>query len=384
MKKSTLRPHEAGRWVNCTGSVKLCDEFPAIESEHRSEARLEGLAFHKLAQNMLSGAVMYASDIVGTILEGVLITDEMYEAAVSYTDNVFKFQDDTACRGDLHVEEFTDLDCVYAGEYGYCDAWCYDDETGTLVIWDAKYGHRRVEAFENWQLINYAMGIIDKISPDCDINVSLRVSQPRVYHRDGNISVWDINTSELQFYFDKLVHQANETHGSNARCTVSSECLLCPGNYACDTFRNDTMSLVETVGDVAGSSLSGNNLALMVQTLRRATKQVKSLLGSYEEQAIAQLKNGDSVPGYNMEQGFGRKTWDRGTSNEEIIMMCNLLGVDPCKPVELQTPAKLIKLGVDADVINAYSMTPRTGLKLVELSGARMRQIFQNTPEGLK
>ena len=52
--------------------------------------------------------------------------------------------------------------------------------------------------------------------------------------------------------------------------------------------------------------------------------------------------------------------------------------VDPRKPVDLDTPTKLIKLGIDETVINLYSETPSTGFKLVEMSGAKLRNIFRN------
>lgn len=393
MNKSPLAPHGAGRWVHCTGSVKLSQQFPAIPTEKQSEAALEGSAFHEVAEGILKGykgdseALMSRADIVDTLSkDNVLITDEIYDAALEYTNNVLKYCNKTGSLRALHVEDRIELDGITEDMYGYCDAWCYDTKSMTLVVWDAKFGHRRVEAFENWQLITYAFGILEKLKvnghTDQAITVSLRVAQPRVFHRDGCVSVWDTNAADLHAYFNSLMGAAYEAYSDDAKCVTSNECYYCPARYACDTFRNSTMSGVDYVGDVTGVSLSGHDLAIQLRILQRASKQIKALLSAYEEQAISQLRSGEQVPGYACEAGKGRKCWKSDTPVEEIIMMGELMGIDPRKPVDLDTPTKLINLGIDESVINLYSETPSTGMKLVEMSADKIRNIFRNIPKG--
>lgn len=393
MNKSPLAPHGAGRWVHCTGSVKLSQQFPAIPTEKQSEAALEGRAFHEVAEGILKGykgdteALMSRTDVVDTLSkDNILITDEIYDAAVEYTNDVLKFCNRTGSLRALHIEDRIELDDITEGMYGYCDAWCFDVKTMTLVVWDAKFGHRRVEAFENWQLITYAFGILERLKvnghTDQAITVSLRVAQPRVFHHDGCVSVWDVNAADLRAYFNSLIGAAYEAYSDDAKCVTSNECYYCPARYACDTFRNSTMSGVDYVGDVTGVSLSGHDLAIQLRILQRAQKQIKALLSAYEEQAISQLRNGEQVPGYSCEAGKGRKRWKKDTPVDEIIMMGELMGVDPRKPVDLDTPTKLIKLGIDESVINLYSETPSTGMKLVEMSADKIRNIFRNIPKG--
>lgn len=393
MNKSPLAPHGAGRWVHCTGSVKLSLQFPPIPTEKQSEARLEGRAFHEVAEGILKGykgdteALMSRADIVDTLSkDNILITDEIYDAAVEYTNDVLKFCNRTGSLRALHIEDRIELDDITEGMYGYCDTWCYDTKSMKLVVWDAKFGHKHVEAFENWQLITYAFGILERLKvnghTDQAINVSLRVAQPRVFHRDGCVSVWDVNAADLRAYFNSLIGAAYEAYSDDAKCVTSSECYYCPARYACDTFRNSTMLGVDYVGDVTGVSLSGHDLAIQLRILQRASKQIKALLSAYEEQAISQLWKGKQVPGYSTMSGKGRKRWKKDTPVDEIIMMGELLGIDPRKPVDLDTPTKLINLGIDESVINLYSETPSTGMKLVEMSNDKIRNIFKNIPKG--
>lgn len=390
MNKSPLAPHNAATWVHCTGSVKLSQQFPAIPTDRNSESRLEGRAFHEVAQRILEsfkdgveGELVGRHQLIDTLSrDNVLITDEIYDAALEYANDVLKFCNSNGSLQALQIEQRIELDDIIDDMYGYCDAWCFSKSTGELVVWDAKYGHKRVEAFENWQLITYVMGILRALGIDGHaeqhIKVSLRVAQPRVFHRDGCISRWDVTASDLRGYFNTLIEAANESYSDDAKCVTSESCFYCPARYACDAFRDNTMGLVDQVGDVTGSSLSGHELSIQLRILQRASKQVKALLSSYEEQAIAQLRNGEQLPGYSIEQGEGRKRWKKDTPVDEIIMMGELMGVDPRKPVDLDTPTKLIKLGIDEAVINLYSETPSTGLKLVEMSGAKLRNIFRN------
>lgn len=390
MNKSPLAPHNAATWVHCTGSVKLSQQFPRIETDKSSESILEGRAFHEVAQRILEsfkdgveGELVGRHQLIDTLSrDNVLITDEIYDAALEYANDVLKFCNSNGSLRALQIEQRIELDGIIDDMYGYCDAWCFSKSTGELVVWDAKYGHKRVEAFENWQLITYVMGILRYLGIDGHaeqhIKVSLRVAQPRVFHRDGCISRWDVTASDLRGYFNTLIEAANESYSDDAKCVTSESCFYCPARYACDAFRDNTMGLVDQVGNVTGSSLSGHELSIQLRILQRASKQVKALLSSYEEQAIALLRNGEQLPGYSIEQGEGRKRWKKDTPVDEIIMMGELMGVDPRKPVDLDTPTKLIKLGIDETVINLYSETPSTGLKLVEMSGAKLRNIFRN------
>lgn len=393
MNKSPLAPHNAATWVHCTGSVKLSQQFPRIETDKSSESMLEGRAFHEVAQRILEsfkdgveGELVGRHELVDTLnRDNVLITDEIYDAALEYANDVLKFCNSNGSLKALQVEQRIELDDIIDGMYGYCDAWYFSKSTGELVVWDAKFGHKRVEAFENWQLITYVMGILRYLGidgyADQHIRVSLRVAQPRVFHRDGCIARWDVKASDLRGYFNTLVEAATESYSDDAKCVTSESCFYCPARYACDAFRDNTMGLVDQVGDVTGSSLSGHELSIQLRILQRASKQIKALLSSYEEQAIAQLRNGEQLPGYSIEQGKGRKRWKKDTPVDEIIMMGELMGFDPRKPVDLDTPTKLIKLGVDETVINLYSETPSTGLKLVEMSGAKLRNIFRNVKQ---
>ncbi|MGL4895139.1 MAG: DUF2800 domain-containing protein [Shewanella sp.] len=387
MTKSTLKASSADTWVNCTGSVKLALQFPAIESgEGVSEALLEGRAFHEVSERILNaykspgGELVSSGNIVGTLSrDNIVITDEMYDAALEYTNDVLRVANVNGTMREIHVEERVDLSSVYAGMYGYADCWLLDATANTLYIWDAKYGHRAVDAFENWQLIAYAAGLTERVNGamDRDLNVSLRVSQPRSFRSGGTTQVWDCKASDLRGYINTLKSAAAEAYSDAATCKVGRQCDYCPARYACPALQQAAYGGADYVSAAEGVSLSGHHLALELRILKSAERAIKARLSGIEEQALAEIRSGKMLPGFIGEQGYGRKRWRKDTPHDEVIMMGDLLGIDLRKPVELDTPTQAIKKGIDASVIEAYSETPTTGLKLVEDTGAKARNVFR-------
>ena len=389
MNQSPLSPNAANRWVNCQGSTMLSLTHPSIESVNNDPtSKLEGRAMHEVAERILlsfkstTNELVSREHIVGTTSkDGVLIDDEIYDAAREYVNDVLKFCNETGSLRALHVEDLIELDGILSGMYGYCDAWVFDHVNMTLVVWDAKYGHRHVEAFENWQLICYVYGILERLKvnghSDQAINVSMRIAQPRSFHGDGPISTWDVKASDLRAHFNTLKAAAIAAFEPDGKCTVTKQCGYCPARYACDAFRDHVMSQVDYVGECNGTTLDGNALATQLRIMRRAFDQIKALKESYEEQAMSLLQRGENVVGFGTVQGKGNVKWRKDTPVDEVIMMADLMGVDARKPQQLLTPKQLEKKGIDTTVISAYTEQPSTGVKLVELTTDKIRNIFK-------
>jgi hypothetical protein len=386
MKPSSLIASDANTWANCTGSVQLCAMHPRIESpDGMSESRREGLAIHAVAKKMLlsykdqNTGVVLKSDVVGTIsAEGVLITDELFEYANEYVSEVL-----SVCNGSvskMQIEQHVDLSWIYPDMYGYIDASLMCEKTATLYVWEGKFGHRHIPAFEDYQLLSYVCGLLEKMGVngvhDRHLTVSMRVFQPRSFHGTGPLDEWRVMASDLRALFNILKDRAHEAKSEKAFCKTGPWCGGCSGRYACQTLQQSAYTVVDYIGDIEGVSLSGNDLSLELRILKRASELIKARLGGLEEQALAELRGGAVLPGWVAEAGYGRRRWKKDTPTDEVIMMGDLLGQDLRKPVELDTPAQAIKKGIDESVITLYSETPMTGFKLVADSGTKARNVF--------
>lgn len=387
MKKSPLAIHDANLWMNCTGSVALSKKFPAIESgDGVSEARLEGRAFHEVAQSLLELAKNPNITLVklepGTMSkDGIVITDEIYDAAVEYATDVIDYCIEHDVLKHLHIEEFVDTEHLSDDTYGYVDAWVFNPKTMTLTVWEGKFGHRFVEVFENWQLIIYVSGILEQMAvngrTDQKIKVDMRVIQPRCFTCQGTVRSWECLACDLRAHVNTVIANAYQAREGGV-CKVGAWCHDCSGRYGCSTLQQVNYKGMDYQKSAEGVSLHGSDLALELRLLNRAEVALKARKSGLEEQGLAEFRNGQPLPGFTTQQGYGRKRWKKDTPHEEVIAMGDLMEIDLRKPVELDTPTQALKKGIDESVIIEYSETPKTKIKLVEDDGSKARQVFSN------
>lgn len=387
MAKSPLKAYDATRWVACTGSVLMTTLLPPLpKNESHVEAAEQGKAFHAKSQMLLNTYVTGErlepglTTQVGQLTEnGVLFDDEMYEAVMTYTGYVFSYANQHDLLNKIEVEKRIDLSCIYDGMYGYCDARIINRTDREIVLFDAKYGHSVVDAFENWQLICYAMGSVYELGlnglDEQYWTVRLRVSQPRVPHIDGVNREWVIKVSDLRAYFNTLIAAARDALEGDGTCRTGSQCNKCPARYGCDTFTRATRNAMDYIGNGA-LQLSGSDLAVEYRQIERAFELIKARRSAIEEQCIAEIRGGANLPGIAVAPRVGRERWRKDVAQQEVIDMGDLMGVDLRKPRELDTPAQCRKKGVDESVISAYSEKPSNGFKLVKDDGTRARQVF--------
>ena len=115
MAKSILPPHAANTWVNCPGSVRLCTEFPALPNEERYQSQLDGRASHEVAAKILksfqgSSDLVTKPHVIGTIsTDGVVIDDEIYDSALTYSNDVLRVCNQLGAMQAMQVEQQIDL-----------------------------------------------------------------------------------------------------------------------------------------------------------------------------------------------------------------------------------------------------------------------------------
>ena len=386
MSHSIIPPSSAGIWGKpdgCTGWVLMSQMYP--ELEETPEAK-EGEASHEIAERMNNantrGRVGYPTkeEIVGAVASnGVVFTEEMYDAAEMFADDVAMVMRDLSVFGGPHlgIEKRVEAKRIHELSYGTTDAFIYGKNKGKLYIWDYKFGFEVVEAYENWQSINYAAGIIEELEinglVDQYTTVHIRIVQPRAFHRDGPIREWVVKASDLRAHFNILHNNANEALGPNAKTRSGSHCKHCPARHACPAALTAGTRLYEVAAKPTPVELSPEALAVQYAIVQRARKQLEYLESGFEEQIKGLIRSGANVQGYHVEEGVGRERWAKPV--DEVIALGDMLGHNLRKGDAI-TPNQARKLGIDDAVIKAYSETPRTGLKIVPDNGNKAKQIF--------
>ena len=380
MSHSVISPSSAHVWGKpngCTGSVLMSQCYP----DDNSDAALEGNASHWVAAEVLNsyasgGNVITCNSLVGTTdPDGTIISDEITEGADLYVKHILQFCQDNGLLAGLRVEQPVHAPSIHELSYGTCDCYVYDPKSHALTVYDYKFGYGIVEVYENWQLLNYAVGIVDKLAVnDQNLTIRMVVVQPRAPHRDGPIREWSINGGKLRGYANILSANAHRALGSDATTNSGDHCKHCPARVNCDAALQAGVNLYEVSSVPVPVDMPPQSLGLQLTIVKRALRHLESINIGLEARVDNLIRSGTLVPGWKTENKQSRNKWDK--PYDEIVAVGDMLGVDLRKQ-ELITPNQAVKkLGVDATVINAYYSKPNAGTKIVPDNGNHAKQVF--------
>ena len=384
---SIIPPSSAHIWGapdGCTGWVLMSQMYPETETNEEAE---QGTASHeigaRLINNQATGNISNsASDFVGKTSEnGIIFDDEMFEAAELYANDVGDVMRSTGVFGgpNLGIEQRIEAKKIHDLSYGTTDSFLFDKKTGHLYIWDYKFGYEIVEAFENWQSINYGAGIFELLNLDNGIidqhlTVHIRIAQPRAFHRDGPIREWVVRGSDLRAHFNTLEMNAAIALGSNSQIRSGPHCRHCSARHVCKSALTMGMRMYEVANKPTPIELTPEAVGVQLSMIKRAKKQLEFLESGFEEQIKRTIRSGIIVPNWSTEQGQGRERWAKPVA--EVIALGKFYEKDLKKPDEVITPNQARKLGMDADLVTSFTEKPATGIKLVEDNGDKARRLF--------
>ncbi len=351
-----LQPSSAGRVVQCPGSRGMCELIPDELTDKADEGTLAH-AVNVAVFNKLPPP------------EGT--TEEMMDGAELWMEAVDRYRD---C---IHIEERIDCPSIHPDNWGTPDAWHFNRGKFTLRVWDYKFGHRHVEAYENWQLINYAAGVMDSLGitglTDQHLYVILTIVQPRSYHPDGPIREWVVKGSDLRGYINALKMAWESSLLPDAPTKTGGECRDCSARHACATLQSSAYIGVDMVGVNTPFDLSADALGNELKTLTAAKELMDCRISGLQNEVLARIKSGANISGWTTQQGRGREKWNRPI--EEVLALGEMMGVSVGKPA-LITPKQAIKAGLPADLVRNYTETPAGEVKLVQDDGRKARNVF--------
>lgn len=386
MNHSIIPPSSAFIWGSpdgCTGWPLMSQQYPQTEESEDSKI---GTASHEigatLIDNMSRGIYSNTfSDFDNKqATNGVLFDEEMFDGAKIYADDVAVVMRKNAIFGGPHfgIEQRIECPSIHELSFGTPDMWIYNHFNYHLWIWDYKFGHRIVEVFENWQMINYLAGLMDKLNinglVDRRIIIHIRVIQPRAFHRDGIIREWTIKASKLRGYFNTLNSKAHESLGSESIIRSGPHCRDCSARHACPSALESGLNLYEVAKQPISIELSPDALGVQLSIVRRAIKQLEYIDSGLTEQAEGLIRNGKLLTGWSLKSGQGREIWSK--SDSEIIALGKLLGHDLKKSDKPITPKQARDKGIDDSMIKQFSETKRTALTLTPDDGSKTKRLF--------
>jgi hypothetical protein len=234
-----LSPSAASRWMVCTPSARLEQQFPDSEGD----AAREGTLAHAIGELMIRrllwefGETMLEEKIDAAVKE-LDPEDKFYSPAMlEYCTDYAQFVIDKieAARkinkdAHFHLETVIDLTAHIPEGFGTVDARIICD--GTMDIIDLKFGKGvHVSAVENKQMMVYALGALEECDMLFDINtVRMTIYQPRI----SNYSEWEISVADLRAWGEtELKEKARLAFAGEGEFVAGTHCRFCRAAALC-------------------------------------------------------------------------------------------------------------------------------------------------------
>ena len=374
MSHAVLPPSSAEQWVNCPGWVEMTTWYPDDED---SEEAMIGTAVHELGAHLIKDDPTHAKPWAP---QGVIYTDEMIECAKLYAGYCIGLIEQYP-RSAYAIEQHVSMaKTIHPENSGTPDFMLVERESKTIHIVDYKNGRGVVEAYQNWQLLDYLYGVAEAHNLTIaelwghQWSINLTIVQPRAFSGDGVIRTWTVPPAMIQVYADRLHTSAIESLSGNAMCHAGDHCRYCRALHACPTALQMGKLLFDLSGRATPVELSAHAMGLQYEVIKSAVKLLSSLEASYEAQITSKLRLGTNIPGWSLEGKIGNLEWTAPL--EEVFAIGDLMGVDLRKTTEAITPSQAKSKGLDTSVLTEYASRPKKGFKLTKFDDSRISRIF--------
>lgn len=218
-----LSPSSSERWLNCSPSMRLSEEF----NNEASSYAMEGTEAHALAEHKLKRLLgIKSKDPTGSL---DFYNDEMEECAENYAAYVMEiissYKDPL-----VFIEERLNLSKFVKESHGTADCIVLADEEINVI--DYKHGQGiLVDANENTQLMLYGLGALNLFDGIYDIKkVIMHIYQPR----RENISSFEISAEDLyKWAEDILIPKSQLAFSGEGDYQAGNWCRFCKAKNIC-------------------------------------------------------------------------------------------------------------------------------------------------------
>jgi len=237
-KHAILSASSSHRWLNCSPSARLEQEF----EDRETEAAAEGTAAHALCEHKLRRALKLQS-------RRKPISKYDCDEMDLNTDNYVQFVLETLAEARQHcadplinIEQRLDFSCYVPDGFGTGDCIIISDKTMHVI--DFKYGQGvLVEAEQNPQMMLYALGALRLFDSLYDIDeVAMTIYQPR----RENISTWTIAVDALKAWAEnELVPKARLAYEGKGEYLPGPWCTFCKAAVKCRARAEEKLRLAQ-------------------------------------------------------------------------------------------------------------------------------------------
>jgi hypothetical protein len=363
-KHAILSPSAASRWMACTPSARLEQEFPNTSSSYADEGTLAhavGECILKQLAGFISGAE--AETIMAVHMTNQYYNKELHDYAEGYAFYVWNQM--KPGKTHLFIETRLDMTEWIEDGFGTADALIIGD--GVLIFDDYKHGKGvPVYAPENKQLMIYALGAYEMFKEIFEINtIQMNIYQPRI----DNISAWEISVTDLLDWAEnELKPRAELAYAGEGDFAPGKSCIFCKAKSSCRALHDYNMELAK-LEFKNPDILTDEEIALVLQRSDMFTKWIDSV-SSY---ALATAVSGEkSWPGMKVVAGRSNRKY-----SSEVIVATKL---EAAGYKDIYKPLSLLPLGemekklskpVFTEIVEPLLLKPEGAPTLVKIDDKR-------------
>lgn len=347
------------RWLECTPSARLSENFEDVTSSYA----LEGSMVHLMCEIKLCKALGLHCD--EKLPQDFEITQEMEDSSDAYVEYILDILREIkkTCKDPVVlVEQRLDFSNYVPEGYGTGD--CVIVADGIIHIIDYKNGSGvKVDSYENPQMKLYALGALNLLDCLYNINtVSMTIFQPRI----ANISTYEMEK-------DKLIEWANNVLVPRAKLAYEGKGEFVPGDH-CRFCKCKIKCTARALANLQLASYEFKTADLLDDD------EIEDIIGKIDNL----VEWGNSIKEYALNEALKGKKWSKyklveGRSNrkfkseEEVAKVVSDAGYDPYdkKLLSITDMTKLLGKAKFVELLDKYIYKPQGKPTLVSIEDKR-------------
>ena len=369
-KHALLSASSSHKWLACTPSAKLEEQFENKTSSYMAEGTLAHEIAEFKARNYFFGGITKRS-------YNAQMNKEMQTHTDIYLEYLKGLALQTATKPFVAIEQTVDYSKYVPEGFGTADFLMISGDT--LHIIDFKYGKGKlVEAEDNPQMKLYALGALEQFKMLYPIT---RIKMSIVQPRKDNIAEFEMPAGMLEMWGNTVVKvQAEKAFKGEGEFVPGEHCGFCRAKGLCRARNDKNLKAYEEAKNTA--ILSNSELGEVLTKTEGLAEWVKDL----ENTALEQILEGHEVAGWKAVEGRSNR---KITDVDKAFEILSANGIEEAllyerKPLTLTALEKVVGKKELTQAIGDYIEKPKGAPTLAKISDKRSNYKESSAAEDFK
>ncbi len=316
MAHAILSASGASRWMACTPSARLEQQFENKTSEYAAEGTLAHELGELKLKKVLEGLSSRSfNSKLKKIQENKLYTADMPDYVDVYVDTCLeRYSEARAKTPDalFKIEQRLDFSEWVPEGFGTGDFVIIAD--GTMEVCDLKYGKGvPVSADNNKQMMLYALGAISEFGFLYDIEkVRMTIIQPRL----DNISTFEVTVEDILKWAEEFVKpKAELAIKGEGEFFAGDHCRFCRAKAVCRARAEKNLELTK-YDFQEPPTMDNNDIAYVLSKV----DELVSWASDVKEYALEEALKGEEFDGFKVVEGRSNRRWSSEDDVAKVLI----------------------------------------------------------------